>query len=59
MLAQRNTEYPFQVSAVVWEAPSSESVFEKNDVKRYVFAAEQIVGGLQKLATAIELLTGL
>ena len=55
-LAARNHEYPFQVTATDWRAPSDANAFTADEIKRIRNCAGSLILGLGKILDALELL---
>jgi len=55
-LARRNHEYPFQVTAADWRAPSDDDAFSAGEIKRIRNCAGSLVVGLRRILDALDLL---
>jgi hypothetical protein len=55
-LAGRNHEYPFQVTAADWRAPSDEDAFTAGEMRRIRSCAGTLIRGLRRIFDALELL---
>ena len=55
-LAARNHEYPYQLTAADWRAPSDEDAFTAGEIKRIRDCAGSLIVGLRKILDALDLL---
>jgi len=55
-LAARNHEYPFQVTAADWRAPSDDDAFSAGELKRIRNCAGSLIVGLRRIPDALDLL---
>jgi hypothetical protein len=52
-LHERNTEYPFELIAGNWTAPSLPNVFSTNDANRFRIFAERVYGSAKEIVSAL------